>query len=402
MPEVQDEFAPRKAVKSQVKLKIGISGPSNAGKTEGALALATAFGSIADPTRKPRIIVIDTENRSSELYADRYDFDVISLRAPYTPERYKKAMYQAIVGNYDWLIADTISHEWEGDGGILRRKEKLDAANPQANSFGHWAKLMPEHESFVEFLKQIPVHAIYTMRSKQAYVLEDNGKGKQKPRKLGMAPIQRDGVEYEFTLVFDLEHPSHNATISKNRTTLFTDGDPINLKDPIVAQDIRGWLESGATVTDQPEFKLEDPTPAAKSTAPQQEKRPARASKPRLISAKDKQHFWIVARQANKSDEDVRIYLWDRFRIQSSQEIPAESYDEAIKWAKEPLPERALAEGEAEARDAAKLLGVSESDLQYELATCRGDWRAVWTVLSNRADEEEQALEAIKNQQKSA
>jgi hypothetical protein len=394
MPEIQDEFAPRKAVKSQVKLKVGISGPSNAGKTEGALALATAFGSVADPTRKPRILVIDTENRSSELYADRYDFDVIALGSPYTPERYKKAMFKALDG-YDWLIVDTISHEWDGDGGILRRKEKLDAANPTANSFGHWAKLMPEHESFVEFMKQIPIHAIYTMRSKQAYVLEENGRGKQKPRKLGMAPIQRDGVEYEFSLVFDLEHPSHNATISKNRTTLFADHEPINLKDPVVAQDIRGWLESGAPVEAQPEFKLETKPADQPSTAPQAEKRPARATKPRLISNHDKQMFWIAAREHDKSDEDIRHYLWETFRIQSSAEIPAESYEDAIAWAKKPLPERKLAEGEAEARDAARLLGVSESDLQYELVTCRGDWHAVREVLSNRADEEAQALADI-------
>jgi hypothetical protein len=395
MPEVQDEFTPRKAVKSQVKLKLGISGPSNAGKTEGALALATTFGSVKDATQKARILVVDTENRSSELYADRYTFDVISLCAPYSTERYKRAMYKAVEGGYDWLIVDTISHEWEGDGGILRRKEKLDAANPTANSFGHWAKLMPDHESFVEFMKQIPVNAIYTMRSKQAYVLEDNGRGKQKPRKLGMAPIQRDGVEYEFSLVFDLEHPSHNATVSKNRTTLFKNGEPIDLKDPVVAHDIRGWLESGVEMGEQPEFKLEEAKPEVQSQAPQQEKKPARAAKPRLITPKEKQHFWIEARQANKSDEDIRIYLFNRFNIQSSGEIPAEHYNDAIEWAKKPLPERQLAEGEAEARNAAKLLGVSESDLQYELVTSRGDWREVYRVLSSRAEEEEQALAEI-------
>jgi hypothetical protein len=392
MPEIQDEFTPRKAVKSQVKLKLGLSGPSNAGKTEGALAVATAFGSVADPTRKPRILVIDTENRSASLYADRYDFDTIPLAAPYTPERYKKAMYQAIVGEYDWLIVDTISHEWEAEGGILRKKDKIDAANPNSNSFSNWNKVMPDHESFIEFIKQIPCHTICTMRSKQSYVLEANDKGKQKPRKLGMAPIQREGVDYEFSLVFDLEHPSHNATVSKNRTTLFTDGEPINLKDPVVAQAIRGWLEAGAPMEAQPEFKLET-KPAAQ--APQQEKKPARATKPRLISNHDKQIFWVTAREHNKSDEDIRIFLWDKFKIQSSIEIPAEFFQEAIDWAKAPLPERKLADGEAEARDAARLLGVSESDLQYELVTCRNDWRAVYTVLSSRADEEERALQEM-------
>lgn len=389
MPQVVDEFAPVKAVKSQVKLKLGISGPSGSGKTEGALALATAFGSTADPTKAPRILVVDTENRSASLFADRYDFDTIPLCAPYTPDRYKKAMYQAIVGEYDWLIVDSISHEWEAEGGILRKKDRVDSANPNSNSFANWAKVMPDHESFIEFIKQIPCHTICTMRSKQAYVLTDNGKGKQKPVKLGMAPVQREGVDYEFSLVFDLEHPSHAAMTSKNRTTLFQDGDPVDLKDPTVAQSIRGWLESGAVLTEQPEFKLET---KAKSEAPQNEKQPSRATKPRLITPKDKQHFWIEARQANKSDEDIRIFLWDKFSIQTSGEIPAEKLAEAIAWAKAPLPHRAMADGEAEARDAAKLLGVSEGDLQYELATCRGDWRGVYIILSNRADAEEKAL----------
>lgn len=390
MPHEIDEFAPVKAVKSQVKLKLGLSGPSGSGKTDGALALATRFGSIADPTKQPRILVVDTENRSASLYADKYEFDTIALSAPYTPERYKRAMYKAVELEYDWLIVDTISHEWEAEGGILRRKDKVDLANPNANSFGNWAKIMPDHEAFVEFLKQVPVHTICTMRSKQAYILETDGRGKQKPKKVGMAPVQREGVEYEFTLVFDLDM-AHAATPSKNRTRLF-EAEPVDLRNPMVAQELRKWLEAGA-VEVQPEFKP-DLKPTA--TAPTQQRMPVAAVKPKLITPKEKQQFWTVARQHDKTNEDVKIWLWERFKVETTAEIPVEHLAEALEWAKTQLAERKLAPGEERAREAAKLLGVNESDLQYELAQVEGDWEKVFANLSARADEEQSVLEEMK------
>jgi hypothetical protein len=356
---------------------------------------------VADPAVKPRILVIDTENRTASLYADRYKFQTIHLAAPYTPERYKKAMYKAVEKGFDWLIVDSISHEWIGEGGMLAQKDKLDL-QPGSNGFTNWARLTPDHDSFIEFIKQVPVHTICTLRNKQKYVLETNNKGKQVPRKVGMEPQQRDGVEYEFTLIFDLEMPSHMATPSKNRTGLFAE-DPVNLKDPQVAHMLREWLESGAMV-EAPEFKPDLGTKVmhqsgrvetvARST---QRQGPTPAVKPNLISVKQKQDFWTVARGHEKSDEDIRIYLHETFKIGTSAEIPAASFEAAIEWAKTPLPMRLLAPGEERAREAAKLLGVSEADLQYELSTCFGDWEKVYSVLNNRADEEDAALRKAEN-----
>jgi hypothetical protein len=234
------EFTPRKATKSRVKLKMAIQGPSGSGKTEGALALAKHL------VPNGRVLLIDTENESASLYANRYDFDTISLTAPYTSERYKQAMQVAAEHKYDVLIVDSLSQQWDGEGGILRRKESLDRT-PNSNSFTNWAKFTPEHTAFVEFIKQIPIHTIATVRTKQDYVIEENERGKKTPRKIGMAPIQRDGMEYEFTLVFDVSM-GHMAMPSKNRTTLFGDGDAVDLTDPKIAISLRQWLEDGEEV----------------------------------------------------------------------------------------------------------------------------------------------------------
>jgi energy-coupling factor transporter ATP-binding protein EcfA2 len=250
------EFTPRKATKSRVKLKMAIQGPSGSGKTEGALALAKHL------VPEGRILLIDTENESASLYANRYDFDTIPLNAPYTSERYKQAMQVAAAQKYDVLIVDSLSQQWDGEGGILRRKEALDRT-PNSNSFTNWAKFTPEHTAFVEFIKQIPVHTIATVRTKQDYVIEENDRGKKTPRKIGMAPIQRDGMEYEFTLVFDVSM-GHLAMPSKNRTTLFGDGDAVDLTDPKVAISIRQWLEDGEHA---PERSAVSATPAPLSAS---------------------------------------------------------------------------------------------------------------------------------------
>lgn len=231
------EFIPRKATKSRVKLKMAIQGPSGSGKTEGALALAKHL--VPDG----RVLLIDTENESASLYANRYDFDTIPLTPPYHSDRYKAAMQVAVEQKYDVLIVDSITHQWDGVGGILRRKEELDR-QPGSNSYTNWSRFTPEHTAFIEFIKQIPVHTIVTMRSKQDYVLEANDKGKQTPKKVGMAPIQRDGTEYEYTLVFDVDM-AHKAIASKNRTTLFQNFEMVDLADPRVAISIREWLDDG-------------------------------------------------------------------------------------------------------------------------------------------------------------
>lgn len=230
---------PHKAEKKRVKLKMAIQGPSGSGKTWGALALARNLWP------EGKICLIDTENESASLYADSFEFDTIPLAPPFGTDRYLACIDAAVKGGYDVLIIDSITPQWDGEGGILRRKEEMDR-RPGSNGYANWASFTPEHEAFKQALQQSPIHTICTMRSKQDYILVANDKGKQVPKKVGMAPIQRDQMDYEFTLVFDVEM-DHKGSASKDRTGLFNEK-VIDLADPQTAGLIQQWLERSRDV----------------------------------------------------------------------------------------------------------------------------------------------------------
>ncbi len=207
----------KKAERTQAWLKIALTGPSGSGKTFSGLIIAAGIGK--------KIAVVDTENGSASLYADMDKgplagiiFDALELTPPYTIAKYVEAIEAAEKAGYDVLIIDSISHAWAGEGGLLDKKTALDARG--GNSYTNWATITPEQERFKARILQADMHIICTMRSKQDYVLELNDKGKQAPKKVGLAPIQRDGMEYEFTTVLDIAM-DHNAVASKDRTGLF-------------------------------------------------------------------------------------------------------------------------------------------------------------------------------------
>ena len=275
---MNNEFAPRKAEKKRVKLKMAVQGPSGSGKTWGALALAKNLWPEA------KICVIDTENESASLYADKFTFDTIPLGPPFTTARYVECIEAVVKGGYGVLIIDSITPQWDGEGGILRRKEALERANPNANGYALWSRFTPEHEAFKQIILQSPLHVICTMRSKQEYAVQPDEQGKLKPVKLGLAPIQRDQLDYEFTLVFDV-NLSHNAAVSKDRTGLF-DEQGVNLADPKTADAIRGWLESGVEVAQNPASASATPAPAQ---SPAQ--RPAASPEPSQEQKRDPQQY---------------------------------------------------------------------------------------------------------------
>lgn len=226
-------MAIRKAERKKAKLRMGIAAPSGAGKTYSALQLAFGLGG--------KVGMIDTEHGSGDLYADLGDYDIIQISAPYTVKKYLEAIKEFEESGYSTIIIDSLSHAWAGEGGLLEKQGKL-ADRPGANSYAAWRSVTPEHNSLVDAMLQSPCHIIATMRSKQDYVLETNDKGKQVPRKVGLAPVQREGMEYEFTVMLDVDM-THTARASKDRTRLF-DG----VEQTITAEtgkSLLAWLESG-------------------------------------------------------------------------------------------------------------------------------------------------------------
>lgn len=225
----------RKAERKKAKLRLGISAPSGSGKTYSALLIA--HGITGD---WEKIGLIDTENGSGDLYAHLGDYMVLQLEAPYTPERYVKAIKAFEQAGVQAIIVDSLSHAWAGQGGALEMVDSSMAA--QKNKFAAWRDVTPKHNELVESMLQSKCHIIATMRSKTEYVLEEDEKGKKVPKKVGMAPIQRDGMEYEFTVMLDMTH-NHIASASKDRTSLF---DGQYFKPSIdTGKQLLEWLETG-------------------------------------------------------------------------------------------------------------------------------------------------------------
>lgn len=230
----------KKATKQQSKLRLAISGPSGSGKTLGALKVASGLAK--------KIAVVDTEHGSASLYSDIVPFDVLELAPPFSPERFIEAINGAAQAGYDCIIIDSISHEWTGAGGILDIHDRICRSGKGGNSYTAWADVTPRHNAMLDAILRAPLHIIATLRSKTEYVLQDVG-GKSVPRKLGMAPIQRDGLEYEFSLVLDLSLDKHLATATKDRTSLFDGKDPQPLSAD-TGRTLIDWLNTGAPAFD--------------------------------------------------------------------------------------------------------------------------------------------------------
>jgi len=227
----------KKAQRKQVKIKLGIQGPSGSGKTYSSLLLA--FGLNNDWSK---IAVIDTENHSSELYSHLGNYNVLTLSSPFTPERYIQAIETCEKAGMEVIILDSISHEWEGTGGVLEVH-----SNMTGNSFTNWHKITPRHNAFIQKILQSQAHIIATIRSKQDYVLSEKN-GKMVPEKVGLKGITRDGVDYEFTIVFDLDI-KHNVIASKDRTGLFIDK-PSFIISESTGKRIQNWCLQGININD--------------------------------------------------------------------------------------------------------------------------------------------------------
>ena len=243
----------KKAQRRLSKLRLAIQGPSGSGKTYGALLLAKGLGG--------SIAVIDTEHGSASLYADiegMPEFDVLDLEAPYTPERYIEAITAAEKAGYDTLIIDSMSHEWNGQGGCCELNEALASSKYRGNTWSAWSETTPRHRKFVDKMLASKCHIIATLRSKSDYLVSDEN-GRKKIQKIGLKAEQRDGMDYEFTIVFDVAVDTHNCTTSKDRTSLFAD--PFRMSE-MTGQKIRKWLNSAAAeevLTSEPSKKEEQP-----------------------------------------------------------------------------------------------------------------------------------------------
>lgn len=239
----------RKSNRSQAKIRIALQGASGSGKTYSSLLLA--HGLCQDWSK---IAVIDTENQSADLYSHLGQYNVLSLSPPFNPERYREAIATCEASGMEVIIIDSLSHEWEGEGGILDLHGRMEG-----NSFANWAKMTPRHNALVQKILHSNTHIIATVRSKQDYIITEKN-GKQVPEKVGLKAVQRDGLEYDFSIVFEVDI-YHQAVSSKDRTQLFVQKTPFTI-DGQTGQKIREWCEGG-----KPTFSIGEESLEAKIKA---------------------------------------------------------------------------------------------------------------------------------------
>jgi hypothetical protein len=229
----------KKASKSQAKLRASFFGPSGAGKTFSALRVATG---LADG--KP-IAVIDTERGSASKYADRFVFDVMELEDQ-TVDGYCGAIREAARAGYAVLVIDSLSHGWQT---LLEEVEKLAKAKYRGNTWSAWSEGTPLQRRLVQAILTFPGHVIATMRSKTEWTTVDTN-GKKTPQRVGLAPEQGKGVEYEFDLLVEIS-TEHIANVIKDRTGKFQDK-LLEKPGEEFGRELAAWLSDGEPVAAKP------------------------------------------------------------------------------------------------------------------------------------------------------
>jgi hypothetical protein len=340
----------RKAAREQAKIRLGYSGPSGAGKT--LSALLTAYGIIGD---WDKIALIDTENRSADLYSDfqvpgtRFvigQFQKLDIDAPYSPERFIEAIHTCEDAGMKVIIIDSISHEWEGKGGCLEIQEKL------GGKYQNWAEVTPRHRAFINAILESPCHIITCARSKTDYAMVVEN-GKTKVEKQGLKDITREGFDYELTADLDLDL-AHNARASKDRTGLFM-GQPPFTPGPETGKAILAWCEKGVAPAPQTESLKDRMTRLDKELA---ETLTASIGAVAAFSEEDKEAARAVRKTITKVDEDNAARLSELVRTYKSK---LEALRMAWEAAGSPIPRPAKLVPAREASEEEPGLGLEES-----------------------------------------
>lgn len=284
------------ARREQILLRAALVGANGSGKSLGALKIAAYFAGA-----EGKIAVVDTEKRRAKLYAHMFRFAHLPIEAEdATPELMLAAARDAAerVGVNGVVVIDTISHEW---------LEVLD----EVDKFGDWKDVSPRHRAFVEGITSIPAHLVVTMRAKVKYeVTEVDVPGRSKPRqvinRLGVGPVQREGVEYEFDILayLDSDHLAHFA----NRCEKLV-GTVREIDDESIAI-MKEWVETGDPMQPQRIVTVKD-IPVPRSWAAIKEAAEAYSPQTwedfRAFLAQASEHLWpgVAENALSKDQKDV-------------------------------------------------------------------------------------------------
>jgi len=231
----------KRSSRTENRLRMALAGPAGSGKTYTALTFAFAIAEGA------RIAVIDTEHGSASLYSGEHGWtwDSVELES-FAPSTYSACLRDAARAGYRVVVIDSLSHAWSGTGGALSQVDR--AAGRSGGTFAAWRDVTPQHDEMINTILAYPGHVIATLRSKMEYALEPDDRGKTQVKKLGLKPIQREGVDYEFSIVCDID-TDHRLTVSKTRFAAI-DGMIVHKPGPSFMIPIIWWLKEGSGGTD--------------------------------------------------------------------------------------------------------------------------------------------------------
>lgn len=291
-----------RATKTKAKLRLALAGPAGSGKTYTALKIAEVLA------EGGKIAVIDTENASASKYADLFEFDSadLTVQTGFSPERYLELLHGAEADGYAVIVIDSLSHEWAGQDGILQSVDQA-AAQVSGNKFVAWGRVTPRHDKLVRAIVESSAHIICTLRAKMEYVQEKNDRGRTEIRAVGMKPIQRDELEYEFD-VYGLLDQDNRLIVRKSRCPALS-GAVVDKPGKDVGDLLMGWLNNGAAPTVDPlEFK--------RAVEPE--------SDPEACDAARFNRRWhAVVKDTRFDDDDIRHQFIDWYTDGSHASLPA-------------------------------------------------------------------------------
>ncbi len=229
-----------KAQRKNIPALIAIAGTTGSGKTFSALLVAAGL------VGNGKVAMIDTEMGRGAMYADDagiikalpQGYDILELTPPFSPARYLEAINAAVAGGYQAIVIDSVTHEYDGEGGISDMAE-----NNKMGGVPNWALAKKEHKKFINKLLTMPVHIICCLRAREKTKPEKGENGKITFVEKGVLPIQEKNFMFEMTFSCLLDPATHFPKFQKN---------PIRLPDnKLIGRDmgeaIKAWSEGGAT-----------------------------------------------------------------------------------------------------------------------------------------------------------
>ena len=195
------QFIIAPAVRRPVPLRLGLAGPSGSGKTYSALRLATGIARAAGGD----IVVIDTENKRAQHYADLFKFSHIDFAPPYGPMDYLAALQTADRTKPACIVIDSLSHEHDGEGGTLDcvtaeldRLAGADSSLQQKLAAAAWRKPKAARRALLSGLLRLQSHVIVCIRANERTRLAREALAVE-PVDMGLTPIAAPEFLFELT-----------------------------------------------------------------------------------------------------------------------------------------------------------------------------------------------------------